>query len=85
MNVSSDSGSGISKVPTLTGVGNYFQWMRAISPILLSFRALLIVEGKDACPKLSPVPTSTEIKASEAWKDRDAKAMGFIDQTVSPA
>jgi len=75
----------VAGVPALTGIENFFVWREAIEPLLIGIRAFDIVRGHEPRPSLPPMPTSTDIRLSESWKDRDAKAMSFIRRTVSGA
>ncbi|CAD6957798.1 unnamed protein product, partial [Tilletia controversa] len=72
-----------ASIPGLTGVENFFKWRQAMEPILDGFRALLIVQGYDCCPTMPVIPSSTDLKLIEAWKDRDARARSLIQRTIS--
>ncbi|KAK0545528.1 hypothetical protein OC846_005633 [Tilletia horrida] len=56
-----------------------------IAPVLIGIRAYDIVLGLEPYPKLPPMPTSSDIRLSESWKDRDAKARAYLRRTVLAA
>ncbi|CAD6886403.1 unnamed protein product, partial [Tilletia caries] len=77
--------SAISGIPVLVGLENFFAWREAIEPVFIGIRAFDIVRGVETQPTLPPNATSTDVRLSESWKDRDAKAMSYLRKTVSGA
>ncbi|CAD6979864.1 unnamed protein product [Tilletia controversa] len=72
-----------ASIPGLTSVETFFKWRQTMEPILDGFRALLIVQGYNCCPTMPAIPSSTDLKLIEAWKDWDARARSLIQRTIS--
>ncbi|KAE8248407.1 hypothetical protein A4X06_0g3742 [Tilletia controversa] len=77
--------SAISGIPALVGLENFFAWREAIEPVFIGIRAFGIVRGVETQSALPPNTTSTDVRLSGSWKDRDAKAMSYHRKTVSKA
>ncbi|CAD6979739.1 unnamed protein product, partial [Tilletia controversa] len=94
-NTSNGESTALFKIPTLTGLDDFFQWKTALTDSLLMLGALDIVEGNEPQPVAIKIEESTmaaltvvsaeEKKDLKSWLERDRKAMAIMRRTISDA
>ncbi|CAD6925493.1 unnamed protein product, partial [Tilletia laevis] len=92
-NNSNGESTALFKIPTLTGLDDFFQWKTALTDSLLMLGALDIVEGNEPQPVAIKIEESTtaaltvvsaeEKKDLKSWLERDRKAMAIMRRTIS--
>ncbi|CAD6975579.1 unnamed protein product [Tilletia controversa] len=85
---SNTESTALFKVPTLTGLDDFFQWKSALTDSLLMLGALDIVEGTEPQPvaiKIEDGGSTEDKKDFKSWVERDRKAMAIMRRTISDA
>ncbi|KAE8206478.1 hypothetical protein CF319_g9660, partial [Tilletia indica] len=86
--IGTSESSALFKVPTLTGLDDFYLWKTAITDSFLMLGSLEIVEGTEPMPvsaTTEDTPSVDEKSPGKSWMDRNRKSIALMRRTISDA